>query len=101
MRGTSTIIHVNLVIETAKQLVAIYQLPGAVSSPRNTSFITSLLQTPADRKHLLPGGSNQIPSANHHQTPSQSTSLDRCRSDLGATGGNTHRHTQLQVFTYY
>jgi hypothetical protein len=91
----------NLVIEMAKQLVASYQLPVAVSSPRNTSFIASLKQTPADRKHLLPGGSNQIPSANHRQTPSQPTSLDRCHSDIGATTGNMHRHTQLQVFTYY
>jgi len=101
----------------AKQLVASYQLPVAVSSPRNTSFIASLQQTPADRKHLLPGGSNQMPSANHRKTPSQPTSLDSCHSDLGATASNTHsatasnthsvtasnthRHKQFQVVTYY
>jgi hypothetical protein len=56
---------VNFVIEVAKQIVASYQLPVAAGSPRNASFIAALQQTQFDRKHLLPGGSNQIPSANH------------------------------------
>jgi len=85
-------------MEMAKQLVASYQFPVALSSPRNTSFIASLQQTPADRKHLLPGGSNQIPSASHRQTPSQPNSLDRCRSDLcpqPVARADTHNYRYL------